>query len=124
VLILIAGVLKKRKVSQVSSYKVPSSSSSSEELSLLFNVEVKLLRKGLGEVGIQFVRRGGVEGRPTTLPGEVHAKYSQLQVYFELKIPAMIHLSRDKEMDVGMMSRMKLVGEAVEGGGGEEILLG
>lgn len=38
---------------------------------------------------------------------------------FELNVPAMVHLSRDKEMDAGMMSRMKLVGEAVEG---EEIL--
>jgi hypothetical protein len=47
---------------------VPSSSSSS-----VSSFEVKLFRNGLGEVGTQLVRRGGVEGIPITPPGEVNA---------------------------------------------------
>jgi len=47
----------------------PGSLSSSESLGILFTL--KLLRKGLGEVGIQLVLRGGVFGTPITFPGEV-----------------------------------------------------
>ena len=37
---------------------------------------VKLLRRGLGDVGTQDVRRGGVGGMPTTFPGDVQAATS------------------------------------------------
>jgi hypothetical protein len=41
---------------------------------------VKLFLKGEGEVGIQLVLRGGVDGiPPTTLPGEDHADISSIQ---------------------------------------------
>ena len=52
---------------------VPSSSSSVSSLEVRPEVVVKLFRRGEGDVGIQLVRRGGVVGRPTTFPGDVHA---------------------------------------------------